>query len=260
MVVAVLLANGREAMVRRAINSFHKQTYENKRLLVFDTGDDSIGYLGDYDNVSHHWADLSLQSWSIGRLRNEANARALGDADLICHWDSDDWSHPRRIEEQVALLQASGKQCVGYRELLFWDTRFKDDGNPYGNQEAWVLSLPDQRSMVGASMMYTVDAWRAHPFCDGPRPGADGKLTDYEDNHWLMRNSSQTLGVSALDPTRLERFQSGDQIGVDNKPRMICGIHGDRQSGSYDPATMAKAKDWERAPEWDACCRRIMAL
>lgn len=291
MVVAVMLANGRERMVKRAIASFEAQTYENKKLLVLDTGDDSVGYLGDHDNVIHHWCDLSLQSWSIGLLRNEAIRRVGREGpDLICHWDSDDWSHPRRIEEQVALLQASGKECVGYRELLFWDTRPIAEGcdvnrpargvslagglttrqdaevvhgiqdlkpqQPSAIGRSWLLSLPDPRVMVGASMMYTVDAWRRHPFCDGPRPGADGKLADYEDNHWLAHNNARTLGVTA----KAEPVGDPGQASVRCDPRMICAIHGDRQSGSYDPATMQKAKEWRRVPEWDSYCAGTMKL
>lgn len=249
MVVAVMLVNGREAMVRRAIASFRAQTYGRKKLVVLDTTPNQLTLLDLRGDDVHLWHTHPRAGKpcdeTIGALRNKANEFSLG-ADLICHFDSDDHSHPLRIEEQVALMQASGKECVGYREVLFWDTRFKDDGNPYCNREAWLLSLPDPRSMVGASMMYMVDAWRRHPFCDGPRPGADGKITDYEDNHWLMHNSSQTLGTSACWPFC--------------EPRMVCAIHGDRQSGSYEPATMRKAKEWRRVPDWDLHCARAMKL
>ena len=57
------------------------------------------------------------------KLRNfagEANGPAWM-PEILIHWDDDDYSHPNRIAEQVALLQSSGADAtVGFREMLFW--------------------------------------------------------------------------------------------------------------------------------------------
>src|SRR5258708_3294771 len=98
-VAAVMLCHGRDEMAQRAIRSFTLQDCENKKHLLIWNNDGTK---------------------PIGTLRNEANAQV--DADIICHFDSDDWSHPNRIAEQIAQLQSSGAECVGYNEMLFWDT------------------------------------------------------------------------------------------------------------------------------------------
>ena len=51
------------------------------------------------------------------------SAREGHAADILVHLDDDDYSHPNRIAEQVVLLQSSGADCVGYREMLFWQNR-----------------------------------------------------------------------------------------------------------------------------------------
>ena len=233
-VVCVLLVNGREAMVKRAIASFRAQTYAAKRLLVFDNGDPLFGY-------HHKGVDLSFlsgvhycPSWkcgTIGSLRNAANSVACWDAlaELIVHWDSDDWSHPRRLEEQVALLEASGKMCVGYNKVLFWDTA-RD------KPEAWIYSNGDARYAIGASFLYRRELWEKQPFDDAP----------HEDNRWWRTPliSGQCVGVSALAPVV--------------EPRMICQIHG-TNTEPYGRAARTEP-EWTRVPVWDTHCMEKMKL
>ena len=108
VVACVMLVNGREAMVRRAITSFRAQTYQRKRLLIWNTGSygpvspDSSGL--DPSAQIHEPCIVGTTGRStIGKLRNEAARHLLSlsrsydgiqDPDLIAHWDSDDWSHP----------------------------------------------------------------------------------------------------------------------------------------------------------------------
>lgn len=240
LVCCVVLVDGREAMVQRAIASFRAQTYERKRLLVWNTGSHGP-VLTDSDSL-----DPSAQMWEpcivgpvermrIGQLRNEAikyllslplSYEGIDAPDIIAHFDSDDWSHPRRLEEQVALLQSSGKQCVGYRDILFWDTRSEG--------KAWRFTHPNPEYVVGASMMYRREAWEACKFDESEA---------HEDYHWWVRNHSECLGVSCFEA----------------EPRMICQIHGSNTSGAYAPEKM-RPPEWALAPAWDAYCRKVMAL
>ena len=242
-VSVVTLTNGtRPAMLARAIRCVVASTHPDIEHIVFD----AAPYAGR----------------TIGYIRNIANSCAAGE--LIAHFDDDDWSYPRRIEEQVALLQASGKQCVGFRELLFWDTRCEAcdpidtatgaslhaENCPPG--EAWLYRNDDPRWVAGASMLYTREAWEACPFDDAP----------HEDQRWWMKNANKCVGISAIDSTRLEEFQSGDQIqrdaAGDMDPRMICGIHGGNTE-TYDRAAMlAGSQVWRSAPEWDKYCEEKM--
>ena len=242
-VCAVMLVNGREAMTRRAIASFQAQTYEAKRLLIWDTapGCGSLYSAIDDQQISVPDVDRErLRDATVGCLRNWANKYALAhyttsgtEAEVIAHWDSDDWSHPRRLEEQVALLESTGKMCVGYRDLLFWDTR---ELHERPNQ-AWIYRNDDPRWAAGASFLYRRELWERQPFDDAP----------HEDQRWWLTPlvSSQCVGMSAI---------------VDIMPRMICQIHG-ANTEAYDREKMLSgAQVWRRAPEYDQLCAERMKL
>ncbi len=230
-----MLVSGRPKMTARAVQSFIAQTYENKYLLLWDTGDPHYAPPFVYDP---HFVEIWHRSAgpSIGQLRNEAIAETR--CDMVAHfdsddlWDDDDWSHPNRLAEQVALLQDSGRECVGYREVLFWNTR-KSDG------EAWIYRNPfDPSYCVGASLMYYRSVWERRPF---------EHVSKGEDTRWLM--GVKSLGVSGLHGPLAQNADA---------PRLICQIH----AGSTSQGTPPKEKkaEWERAPQWDAYCRERMVL
>ncbi len=233
-VAAIMLCNGRPEMVRRAIRSFESQSYENKRLIVFEnTGDRSIG-----------------------RLRNEANALA-GNADILVHFDSDDWSHPNRISEQVALLQSSGAECVGYHEMLFWDStpkaRMAQEIGPQvklddpGGQ-AWLYRADMKNYVVGTSMCYWRNTWERFPFPDYSE-GCDDLRWSSGDTRTGMR-AVKIVGA-AIQPDR----------AVENDgPRMIAGIHGGNTCAKIAAQGKTWEKVWTRVPDWDAYCMETMKL
>jgi cellulose synthase/poly-beta-1,6-N-acetylglucosamine synthase-like glycosyltransferase len=254
-VCAVMLVNGREAMVRRAIASFRAQTYEPKRLLILDSAVDcqrDTPY-GESDATSVHMPDMNGKT--IGALRNAANWCAADHfgADLIAHFDSDDISHPRRIEEQVALLKSSGKQCVGYRELLFWDTRvaqiqvYPTRRGPDGTGclgivksvgESWIYRNHQANWAAGASMLYRRELWERQPFDDAP----------HEDQRWMMTPavSAECIGVSSIPPM--------------TDPRLICQMHGANTEQISRQKMLSNPDVWLRALEFDDYCERMMQL
>jgi glycosyltransferase involved in cell wall biosynthesis len=231
-VACIMLANGRPAMVRRAAASFQLQTYPNRELM--------------------YWHNIGGQS--IGALRNAANFTAQ--ADIICHWDSDDWSHPNRIAEQVALLQSSGAECVGYNEMLFCVesdtermvtrifTRARASASEVGlpveiarKSEAWLYRAAIPNYAIGTSMCYWRETWQRNPFSDQPE-GCD-------DLHWFNNRVKISSVPSVwMDPA------------VEVAPRMIASIHGGNTCAKID----AGAREWTRVPEWDAYCQETMKL
>ena len=233
--VVMLLSSGRDAMQVRARNSIQAQTYPNLELVALDTAP----YVGH----------------TIGYIRNVANAYATGE--MIAHADDDDISHPRRIEEQAALLLASGKQCVGYRELLFWDTRNKFPKSTIGGMpanEAWLYRNHQANWAAGASLLYRRELWERQPFDDAP----------HEDMRWMRTPlvSRECLSVGTHIP-----LLAGSEFGREPdphprpaEPRIVCGIHASNTEG-YDRAVMLRNPDvWRRAPEFDAYCERAMRL
>jgi hypothetical protein len=242
-----MLTKDRSGLAARAVECFRKQIYQNKRLVILDTGVQSAGYFGDYDCVSHHWADLSLREWTIGALRNEVNKQSAY-SEIIAHFDDDDWSHPSRISEQVALLQSSGSDCVGYRECLFWDERpERIDMNAQAG--AWLYSVPSSSWVLGSSFCYWRRVWEQRPFSDLPRLKDGVPIPDSAGEDVMWRREVKCVGVSGLP-----------MIGrtMICEPRMICRIHGSNTT-NYDTMLANKYQNtWKRVPQWDARCREVM--
>ena len=285
LVCAIMLVNGREAMVRRAIQSFCEQSYPHKALLLYDSGSPALpphANLKTHDSWLYVSHVLATGGKTIGRLRNEAIELALQDkrkADIFVTFDSDDWSHPQRIAEQVALIQSSGADCVGYRECAFWDSRKVQGGGIAGAWargqagEAWTYRAPDPRHIVGASMMYTRTTYERNKFRD---------INTGEDYHFAMRCnvvgvsgiedlSGVTVNSPVIDVTRgglfggpadaHRRYVSGPpQVSIGKgkscEPRLICGIHG---SNTADYSKLSR-QTWRREPGLDEICRERMKL
>lgn len=239
-VCAIMLVNGRREMVRRAVESFRNQTYANKRLVIYSTGTEEphrystlTEWINDDRVYTEHFP--AENGDSIGKLRNAAGAYAYAmDAEIIMHWDSDDWSHPKRIFEQVQLLECSKVACVGYNSMVFWDTR------PGQFAGAWLYKSDIPDYMLGTSLCYWTSAWRQVPFADTPKVGGQ-QIGEGEGEDLLWQRQVPHLGRSSIDP---------------NEPRMIAGIHGGNTLGRITPGMDC----WSRTPKWDAYCAERMAL
>ena len=299
---AVMLANGRPDMVARAVKSFRAQTYEPKLLLILDSGrTPSCDIPMLIFDVSEILGNIYQQceSTSIGALRNEANKRAaeLTECDIIVHWDSDDWSHPNRIAEQVALLQSSGAECVGYSEMLFWvssrEAHFYGHGytpgivycacgkawpRTYGrcdkckaappDAEAWLYrsSLPNYS--IGTSMCYWRETWDRTPFPDYSE-GCD-------DLYWF--NGDKKSGVK---PVKIESVSSVprrlNQSERDEYARVVKQYYPDEVPanlklpdesprmiasihGGNTCAAIKPGVEWTRVADWDDFARGAMKL
>jgi glycosyltransferase involved in cell wall biosynthesis len=252
-------------MLKRAIRSFRAQTYQNKRMLIVNSGlGPQIKETADIKERCFIGAD----AMTIGALRNLGNGDA-SEADILIHFDDDDWSHSARIAEQVALLQASGKEAVGYREMLFWrktpgevqfDPAFGNEGFGEVTEtndsitietgklidvpgEAWLYSSRNPRMCLGTSLCYWRSVWERHPFED-KQVG--------EDAAWLLGVDS--FGVPAFEPV----VYNGPPVNA----RMIASIHGGNTSPAYQhlEACQAQGEAWKRVPHWDSHCRNVMGL
>lgn len=258
----MLMSPGREAFQHHAVACYNSQTYTGGlRLLTLP-------------------ADPAR---TIGAMRNYANS-LLTDCDIVCHFDDDDWSHQNRIAEQVALLQATGADCVGYNEMLFWRESVQDrvkalvtdkggwtreDLAKYGvswpppagwlsnlpTGEAWLYSNPNPRYALGTSLCYWRLAWEALPFPD---------LQHGEDTEWLKGvNCHSVSGCGEFSPVSIHLPMSHPSAWPDF--RMIARIHAGNSSSAYDPAEMARhntllpaEQQWSRISEWDKVCREVM--
>ncbi len=271
-VCAIMLTRDRPEMAKRAVECFRTQTYPNKSLSIFSSAPELCGLPVKIVN--------RVEPATIGEMRNEANLRirdmeyegkpvaAEFIPDILIHWDDDDWSHPSRIAEQVALLQASGADAVGYNEMLFWreptqaGLRIGPGSVEYFGQ-AWIY----RGTILGTSLCYWRSAWERRPFEAKSRG---------EDTTWLQGVKSKgvssfvgcSIAVPLIDvsagglagPISTHREYVAGIPEVHGKPRMIAGIHGGNTSDAYDEYSMLEAPHhWRRAPEWDNYCAEAMA-
>lgn len=260
-VCCIMLANGRPEMVKRAIRCFQAQTYRPVKMLIYNSGEMPIPDLPAYVGEAHLVGPP--KGITIGELRNRANRSPLAeDADVLIHWDSDDWSHPNRITEQVALLQASGKECVGYRDMLFWDEAMLRDcllphvPASFCEGRAWLYENLDPRRPIGTSLCYWRKTWQRRPFADLPKNAES--TSEYCD--WLREVDA--LGVSSFEAVASGEGRDRVQIPTTAIPRMIASIHGGNTT-KYDPVGYVAAQSgtsWKRAEAWDDYCRKEMKL
>jgi glycosyltransferase involved in cell wall biosynthesis len=258
LVVCVMLSSNRPLMAARAVECFRAQTYPHKRLLVWIRGDFDSRYNSLTRADGKEFMVRNAQSpVSIGTLRNEANQHALdgiaGNADIICHWDDDDWSHPQRLAEQVYRIEMCGGSATGYNQVPFWDERelcgqhetagFTGDWPPSRiANETWLYSNADPTYCIGSSLCYRADFWRSHPF---------ENVSAGEDFRWWAASPREFCGESALQ---------------EDGARMVCRIHDGNTSNSYRREVLQAAerkrgfKTWQRSSELDEYCRERMAL
>ena len=230
-VCAIMLTRDRPDMAKRAGECFRAQTYDpaRRQLLIYDTGNtDWFFDNSDSENelIVPAFADAGK---TIGALRNAANGCTIRGS-ILLHWDSDDYSHPTRIAEQVALLQSSGAEAVGYNEMLFWRDSTARGNTINGTGEAWLY----RGDILGTSLCYWHGAWQRKPFPN----------TSYgEDTEWLCH--IRAIGAFEND-----------------NPRMIARIHaGNAKNPAYDLGQMkAHPAHWTRVPEWDKYCAERMEL
>ena len=243
-VCCVMLTRDRHELAPKAVACFMKQTYPNRRLLIYDTGRQGLAVQHDW--IAHARAPR-LAACTVGMLRNNANEMVT--ADIIAHWDDDDYSHPERLTEQVAFLQASGADLVGYNEMLFWDVRIDEAAfPPVIDGEAWLYEKRARSDYaIGTSLAYWRKAWEKKQFGNQPRPG----LANGEDNDWIKDQRVESMSSFGLD---------GDSNAASRwreTPRMIARIHGRNTSSQY--ADLDKSSSWSRRPEWDERVKEILA-
>lgn len=261
-VACIMLIADRRELGEKAVECFRRQTYENKSLVIFDTG--KKPFREKFQNgMPVNWWWENPYGRTIGELRNRAaEISTAKTADILVHWDSDDWSHPRRIEEQVKLLKDSRVECVGYSDMLFWDERKRCAGcsqvvgcqhrpscprqgivsmasvyseTPHG--EAWLWTGARNRP-IGTSLCYWRRIWEAHPFAHLPKSDSIGEDVDFV-------RRSDCLANSSLSPREL--------------PAMVARIHDGNTSSGY--REIESSSSWKRVPSslFGTFCRRVMA-
>lgn len=95
---------GKTKHLNEAVESFHRQDYPNKELIIFNNYP-KMDIVYDHPEVTviNYKEDI----YSIGACRNEGNKYAKGE--YICTWDDDDISLPDRLFTQISGIKAHAK-------------------------------------------------------------------------------------------------------------------------------------------------------
>jgi hypothetical protein len=229
-----LTTNTRPEMLARAVRCMERQDYPYFQYTIFHG-----------------------KGTTVGVARNEGNAQAakIG-AEVIAHFDDDDISAPARISDQVKLLVESGKQAVGYREMLFWslvDHKFPTDRVFRGGRlgEAWLYRNTDPRYIISTSACYWRRTWEDKPFDDVPT-GEVGR--------WIK--GLETLGVPGIGARFAKglTYAAADEPLVE-EPHMLATLHGGNTCPQhiFPAATNPDGSlTWTRVSSWDERCRELL--
>lgn len=177
LVSAIMPTKGRQEFARMALDCFLSQDYPKKELVILDDiGEPSFGatYILRVMSKNPNVRYSRIQDGTIPYKRNRCCATANGE--IITHFDSDDWSAPDRITDQVNRLGAY--PMTGYDSILFYDVaktvayKYRGIRNNYA---------------VGTSLMYLRSWWEKHPFPlinddESQKLGRDVPLLYGEDN------------------------------------------------------------------------------
>jgi glycosyltransferase involved in cell wall biosynthesis len=132
LVSCLLVTGDRVTMAKRAIRSFAAQTHANRELIVVTGGSRRVRgalelYVAALGLDAVRFVHPESTDLALGHLRNVSIDAARGD--FVCQWDSGHYSHPERIERQLArMLERDAGACfltdhlqlLEDHRLLFW--------------------------------------------------------------------------------------------------------------------------------------------
>ena len=123
--VSCVMVTKRPDMARRAIDCHANQDYPARELIIVCDGEDGYDALHAYaaTRTPRPVATTAVAAGSrpLGALRNLAIEMARGE--LVCQWDDDDLSHPRRLSVQVSRMLAEGADACFLTDQVQLTTR-----------------------------------------------------------------------------------------------------------------------------------------
>lgn len=114
------VTNGRFEWLKRTIRCYVNQTYSNKELVILSQGNKEINRLiSDYIRIIGRDDILFFEcspTMSLGAMRNLSIEISSGE--ILCQWDDDDYSHPRRMVNQYHHLLKGNVSASVYTQHL----------------------------------------------------------------------------------------------------------------------------------------------
>ncbi|WP_029008558.1 glycosyltransferase [Azospirillum halopraeferens] len=121
LVSCLMATRDRTALALLAIESFRRQTYANRELVIVDDGaqDTLARAVATLADPRIRLVRPQDPQTNLGRARNRAVDLAAGA--YVCQWDDDDLYDPLRLEMQMEVLQRTGAHaCLLNRWMVWW--------------------------------------------------------------------------------------------------------------------------------------------
>lgn len=177
---------GKTKHLNEAVESFHKQEYDNKELIIFSNYPKmDVVYDHPQVKVINYKEDIV----SIGACRNEANKYATGD--YICTWDDDDISLPNRLKTQLhgLLYYANrGGTKFGGASII----------NAYYSENNVILKVIEK--FMSSSLIQTEYAM------NNPYPQVDN---DDQYMYYKMQREGSMVYINSIEPQYIYRWNTG---------------------------------------------------
>ncbi len=117
MVSCIMPTSNRPHFVKKAIEFFNQQDYQNKELvIVYNDNSDIPNGL----NLSQNVRIIKVEARSIGAKRNEGCKQAKGS--IIAQWDDDDIYMPDRLTVQIKPLLSGAYEITGLNNFAFYES------------------------------------------------------------------------------------------------------------------------------------------
>ena len=122
LISCLMVTRNRAAIVARSVDSYIRQTYTNKELVMVADPSASMSELRSYiAGVGRD--DIRLldagSAQSLGELRNRSLEFARGE--VLCTWDDDDISHSHRLALQLEALVVDGSEASYIQDHFVYD-------------------------------------------------------------------------------------------------------------------------------------------
>lgn len=146
LISCICVTRKKVELLKRSIDCFNKQTYQNRELIILYEEDD-IETSQFLENVKFSENIILIKEpifpkKSLGELRNLAILQSNGN--FFCQWDDDDWFHPLRLEIQFSFLNKKVTGCILSRWTIYDYTTQKAY---LSNSRAWEGSILCRRDV-----------------------------------------------------------------------------------------------------------------
>ncbi len=126
LISCLCVSNNKEIMVKRCIQSFNEQLYENKELIIiYEKTSKAYSFI---ENISQKNINTTLitsnqKKKNLGELRNIGIVKSSGQ--YLIQWDDDDVYDPHRIFIQYAQMVKSGCNASILNQVTIYDSLTK---------------------------------------------------------------------------------------------------------------------------------------